>query len=130
VGDAAAAAGPAGPSNGTPNGTPNAIPLRIREIEFELVSGSPLAMLALAERWRKRFGLILDSRTKAERGDGLAEGSAFPPLRKARLPAYPRHASALDAFGAVLDECLDQVGRNAIGLVDGDPALRVDHVHQ
>jgi inorganic triphosphatase YgiF len=31
---------------------------RIREIEFELISGSTAAMLALAERWRKRFGLI------------------------------------------------------------------------
>jgi len=142
VGDAAVPAGPAG-SPGGPAGeaaglapqrslerSPNAVPLRICEIEFELVSGSPLAMLALAERWRKRFGLILDPRTKAERGDLLAEGSPFPPLRKGRAPAYPRAASAREAYGAVLDECLDQIGRNAIGLVDGDPVLRVEHVHQ
>jgi triphosphatase len=128
VGDAVASAAPA--ASAGPEGSPNAAPLRICEIEFELVSGSPLAMLGLAERWRKRFGLILDPRTKAERGDGLAEGSRFPQLRKGRLPSYSRRASALDAFGAVLDECLDQVGRNAIGLADGDPALRVDHVHQ
>jgi triphosphatase len=42
---------------GGDNGTP---PQRIHEIEFELISGSPVAMLALAERWRKRFGLIQD----------------------------------------------------------------------
>jgi len=30
----------------------------------------------------------------------------------------------------VLDECLAQITRNAIGLIDGDPAQRVEHVHQ
>ena len=117
-----------GPEEAT--GGPPEAPLRLCEIEFELVSGSPLAMLELAERWRKRFGLILDPRTKAERGDRLADGLRFAAVRKGRSPAYPGDASVLDAFCAVLDECLDQIGRNAIGLVDGDPALRVEHVHQ
>jgi inorganic triphosphatase YgiF len=103
---------------------------RIREIEFELTSGSVIAMLALAERWRKRFGLIYDPRSKAERGDRLAEGSPFPPLRKARLPVYGADSTATEAFGAVLDECLAQITRNAIGLAEGDPDLRVEHVHQ
>ena len=49
--------------------------LRVTELEFELVSGSPAAMLALAERWRQRFGLLYDPRSKAERGDLLAEGT-------------------------------------------------------
>lgn len=103
---------------------------RIREIEFELISGSTTAMLALAERWRKRFGLIYDPRSKAERGDRLAEGSPFPPLRKASQPSYSDEATATEAFGAVLDECLAQITRNAVGLIEGDPALRVEHVHQ
>ena len=102
----------------------------IREVEFELVSGSIAAMLALAERWRKRFGLIYDPRSKAERGDQLADGSAFPPLRKGTRPTYPEDASASEAFGTVFDECLAQVTRNAIGLAEGDPGLRVEHVHQ
>lgn len=104
--------------------------LRLREVEFELVSGSAVAMLALAERWRARFGLVLDPRTKSERGDGLADGAPHPPLRKAGAPAYVREATPVGAFGAVVDECLAQVTRNGIGLVDGDPALRADHVHQ
>lgn len=104
--------------------------LRLCELEFELLSGSVQAMLAMAERWRKRFGLIVDPRSKGERGDRLADGVPFPPLRKARVPGYRRDASAIEAFGAVLDECLDHIVRNAIGLVDGDPALRVEHVHQ
>lgn len=103
---------------------------RIREIEFELLSGSATAMLALAERWRKRFGLIYDPRSKAERGDRLAEGSPFPPLRKANQPNYADDALAIEAFGSVVDECLSQITRNAIGLIEGDPTLRVEHVHQ
>lgn len=103
---------------------------RIREIEFELVSGSPVAMLGLAERWRERFGLVYDPRSKAERGDRLAEGLPHPPLRKAGRPAYDGDATAAQAFGAVLDDCLAQINHNAIGLIEGDPALRVEHVHQ
>jgi len=103
---------------------------RIREIEFELTSGSTTAMLGLAERWRKRFGLVYDPRSKAERGDRLADGSPFPPLRKASLPSYSQHATATEAFGTVLDECFAQITRNAVGLIEGDPALRIEHVHQ
>ena len=104
--------------------------LTLSEIEFELVSGSPMAMLALAERWRKRFELIYDPRSKAERGDGLAEGERYPPVRKARPMVYSRDATAIEAFGVVIDECLAQITRNAVGLVDGDPGRRVEHVHQ
>ena len=104
--------------------------LPIREIEFELVSGSPVALIGLAERWRKRFGLIYDPRSKAERGDRLADGNAYPPLCKAGLPRYDDDATASEAFAAVLDECLAQITHNAIGLVEGAAAQRVEHVHQ
>jgi triphosphatase len=103
---------------------------RIREVEFGLASGAIAPMLALAEKWRKRFGLIYDPRSKAERGDQLAGGSPFPPVRGAGRLAYGDHATASEAFGAVIDECLAQITRNAIGVADGDPALRVEHVHQ
>jgi inorganic triphosphatase YgiF len=103
---------------------------RIREVEFELLTGSPVAMLAMAERWRRRFGLVYDPRSKAERGDRMAQGERFPPVRKAARPEYAADADALQAFSAVIDECLSQVTRNAIGLLEGDPARRVDHVHQ
>ena len=103
---------------------------RICEVEFELCTGSAAALLALAERWRKRFGLVYDPRSKAERGDRLAQGSPHPPVRKAAPIAYARHASAREACVVVLDECLAQLTRNAIGLCAGDPLLRVEHVHQ
>jgi len=56
---------------------------RIREVEFELISGSTAAMLALAERWRKRFGLIYDPRSKASGGTGSRKA------RHSRLCARP-----------------------------------------
>lgn len=59
-----------------------------------------------------------------------ADGKRLPPIRKAERPTYSRHASASEALGAVLDECLAQVTLNAIGLLQGDPALRIDQVHQ
>ncbi|NCT83107.1 MAG: CYTH and CHAD domain-containing protein [Comamonadaceae bacterium] len=102
----------------------------LREIEFELVSGSPLALLGLAERWRRRYGLVLDPRNKAQRGLGLAAGLADPPLRKAQPARYDADAGALDAFGAICDECLDHLGRSVIGLAEGDAGLRAEHVHQ
>ena len=103
---------------------------RILEVEFELSSGSTTALLALAERWRRRFGLIYDPRSKAERGDLLAQGVPHAPLRKAVQPRYSRHASAIEAFGVVIDECLAHITRSAIGIIDGDSRLRVEHVHQ
>lgn len=102
----------------------------LREIEFELVSGSVAAMLELAERWRKRFGLVYDPRSKAERGDCLASGSPSAPLRKAQRTGYPHDATPAQASGAVVDECLAHITRNAVGIVDGDPAVRVEQVHQ
>jgi inorganic triphosphatase YgiF len=103
---------------------------RIRELEFELVSGESVAMLALVERWRKRFDLIYDPRSKSERGDRLAQGLPLPPLRKAVRPDYPDTALADEALGVVVDECLAQITRNAVGLIEGDTTNRVEHVHQ
>jgi triphosphatase len=104
--------------------------LPVREIEFELVSGSLLAMLRLVERWRMRFELVYDPRSKAERGDRLADGTPHPPPRKAGRPSYERDATPTAAFAAVLDECLAHISHNSIGLIEGDPAQRVEHVHQ
>ncbi len=51
-------------------------------------------------------------------------------MRKAERPTYASDAPARVAFGAVLDECIDQITRNAIGVCEGDPELVVEHVHQ
>jgi inorganic triphosphatase YgiF len=104
--------------------------LRLHELEFELVSGSTTAMLALTQRWRQRYGLVFEPRTKAERGDRLAEGSDQPAVRRARPAQLGTEADALQAFVPIVDECLDQITRNAHGLAMGDPDLAAAHVHQ
>ncbi|MEX8495640.1 CYTH domain-containing protein [Sphaerotilus sp.] len=48
--------------------------LPVWEIEFELVRGAPAGLLSLAYLWTEAFGLWLDVRSKAERGDRLARG--------------------------------------------------------
>lgn len=103
---------------------------RVRSLEFTLASGDAGAMMALAQRWQKRFSLVLDPREIAARGDRLAQGQVWPPVRKAALPNYPPDADAAQALGAVMDECLSQVLHNAFGLIEGDPGQRVEHVHQ
>lgn len=103
---------------------------KLSQIEFRLLGGSMEGAIALARRWQRRHDLVLDPRGIAERGDRLADGVLHLPIRKAALPRYDRHAAALAAFVAVFDECFAQIGRNAVGLVDGDPAARVEHVHQ
>ncbi|RPH64458.1 MAG: CYTH and CHAD domain-containing protein [Burkholderiales bacterium] len=90
--------------------------LRVCELEFELLSGSPAAMLALAERWRARLGLVVDPRSKAERGDALADGRSPAAPRKAMPVALRRKVDVADAWRAVLDECLAQILGNAVGL--------------
>jgi inorganic triphosphatase YgiF len=90
--------------------------LRVCELEFELLSGSPAALFALAERWRARFGLIVDPRSKAERGDALAEGRAPASPRRATPVRLRRKVGVGEAWRSVLDECIAQIVVNAIAL--------------
>lgn len=61
--------------------------LALCELELELRSGEPAALLALADDWVARHGLWLDTRSKAERGEDLARGPAsVAALREARRP--------------------------------------------
>ncbi|MGB4011766.1 MAG: CHAD domain-containing protein [Zwartia sp.] len=47
--------------------------LPISEVEFELKRGHLEAVFEVGRTWQQRFGLILDFRSKAERGDRLAQ---------------------------------------------------------
>jgi inorganic triphosphatase YgiF len=47
--------------------------LPISEVEFELKRGQLAAIFDLGRSWQQKFGLILDFRSKAERGDRLAQ---------------------------------------------------------
>ncbi|MEY2875561.1 MAG: hypothetical protein RLZZ373_2932 [Pseudomonadota bacterium] len=92
--------------------------LPVWEIEFELVSGPAEGLLSLAYLWTEAFGLWLDVRSKAERGDRLARRLAHgepPAIRSvdAALP-WPRQvATALAPVLALASEVADDLASSA-----------------
>ena len=111
------------------------------ELEFELVSGPPQALLALAGRWAQRHGLLLDVRSKSELGHTLAAGldgsppTPARPLRRAghltttarplhraghlTTTARPLHRAAAADCGALLAQALRPVLANASQIAAG-----------
>ena len=134
------------------------VELPISEIEFELKRGQLAAVFTLGKKWQQAHGLILDARSKSERGDRLALLNAelktiseqkeerqessrrqaiaqFWAARTAEdISLHPKiHAQA--ALAAVSAECLDQIIRNAAVLAEVDTAGiyqagGAEHVHQ
>lgn len=102
--------------------------LPIAELEIELKRGAPAAVLEIARRWIERHALVLELRSKAERGDRLARGDAVAPPRKAVAPKLERSHSEGEAFAATVAACLEQILGNAATVVDGGHGP--DHVHQ
>ena len=88
------------------------------EIEFELLSGPPQALLRLAARWAARFGLVLDVRSKSERGHRLALGQHSSPPTRARPLKLARRAAPGTALAAMLGNALGQVLANASPLAE------------
>ena len=58
------------------------------ELEIELLSGAPQAVILAADAWVARFGLWLDTQTKAHRGDRLAR-QVLPMPDRPVAPASP-----------------------------------------
>ncbi len=102
--------------------------LPVCELEIELVSGSPLAVVDTARRWSRRHGLWLDTRSKAERGDLLARGETMAPARKAGEVALSGAMSLEQGRRAGLLSCLEQISVNASQVASG--AFDDEHVHQ
>ncbi len=99
------------------------------EMEFELKGGDPAALAALAARWAARFGLTLDIRTKAERGDRLACGLRLGAPVKALPLALPGDVDSPTALRAVIGNCLKQVLGNASDIVH-EQDTAPEHLHQ
>jgi inorganic triphosphatase YgiF len=100
----------------------------ICELEMELKQGTPAALLALAARWVQRFGLVLDVRSKSERGHLLAAGQAFSPAARLRPLVLADGIGAPQALSAMLQAALQPVLGNASVLAEG-PA-EAEHLHQ
>lgn len=135
-----------------------ALRLPVSEIEFELISGQPQAMFLLGLKWLSTHGLILDLRSKAERGTTLAalakrlaslgdlDDAATVAARAKAVASYwsPRGAGPIQlrrdmtceqALCAVTMECLQQMARNAAVLCEIDTAEhyragKPEHTHQ
>jgi inorganic triphosphatase YgiF len=102
--------------------------LAVCELEFELLSGPPQALIALAARWVARHGLWLDVRTKSERGHRLARGLATVPAVRASAVPLDKSATPGAAFGAIVRAALAQILPNAAELASGSG--QADHLHQ
>jgi inorganic triphosphatase YgiF len=102
--------------------------LPVHELELELLSGDASALLAHAHGLVSRLPLSLDLRSKAERGERLAQGQTQRPAAKSTplrlLPAMQPG----EALRAMLLNTFAQVAGNAsqVGCGDNGP----EHVHQ
>jgi inorganic triphosphatase YgiF len=132
--------------------------LPISEIEFELLTGKLAAVFELGRKWQHAHGLILDARSKSERGDQLAilaqkltSIESLPedmqaPARSTAIAQFwsPRGAMSIkldadmnaeQALATVTLECLEQITRNAAVLAEVDTAGickagNAEHIHQ
>ncbi|MDM0075917.1 CYTH and CHAD domain-containing protein [Variovorax sp. J2P1-59] len=98
------------------------------ELEIELKHGSPQSMLELAQRWRNRYALWLDTVSKSARGERLAKGIQHGPPTKAVQPSLESDPSGPEVFRAVLNTCLAQILPNASEVAAG--SQDAEHVHQ
>ncbi|HEX6704226.1 MAG TPA: CYTH and CHAD domain-containing protein [Albitalea sp.] len=102
--------------------------LPLCELEIELVSGSPRAVIATARRWVLRHQLWLDLRSKAERGHLLASGQTMAPVAKAGDVDLADAMAPAQGRRAVLLSCLQQIGANGSQVASG--TYGDEHVHQ
>ena len=102
--------------------------IAVCELEIELLGGASRAVIDTARRWLLRFGLWLDGRSKAERGDLLARGETMAPARLAAPVHLEAAMAAVAAWQAVLRNCAAQILANASQIASGEHAA--DHVHQ
>jgi inorganic triphosphatase YgiF len=98
----------------------------IQELELELKSGRPEALLALALELGKTVPLWPFDRSKAERGSCLANDVPSMPA-KSKFPSLDRGLPLADAWKLIATHCLRQLSANLQGIsYDSDP----EYLHQ
>lgn len=100
----------------------------IAEVEFELKSGAPTAVYAVAMAVAEAVPVRLARRSKAERGYALVARTVPPTgARKAEHPAIDPAGTVEAAIAVILREGLLHVLDNEAAVTGGDPG---DGVHQ
>ncbi|MGC4062670.1 MAG: CYTH domain-containing protein [Aquabacterium sp.] len=95
----------------------------VRELEIELVSGHPMAVIDAGRDWVRRHGLWLDTQTKAHRGDRLAwqaalagtadaAGAQGGHVTPAKPPKVAADATPRQIWQARLESCLAHITGN------------------
>ncbi|WP_411885570.1 CHAD domain-containing protein [Polaromonas sp. YR568] len=87
------------------------------EVELELKSGTVDDVFALALLLVERHPLVLDNRSKAERGGRLAQGTALPPPAKAATPDVPQGDDARAAARTAVEAALAHWQANEAGFL-------------
>lgn len=102
--------------------------VKVCEVEFELMHGSSATLLEVAQRWMERFGLLLDARSKSDRGYRLAIGQTTVRPAKARPLHLLAPSTPQQSFVAMLNNTLAQILPNAGQIQDGQ--FEPEHLHQ
>lgn len=101
----------------------------VAELEIELKRGQARAVLEVARQWAvERFGLTLELRTKALRGDLLARELLCAPVAESHGIHWTGDMSRDDALHVLLRECLEPVVGNASQIASG--RHQAEHLHQ
>ncbi|HJV71020.1 CHAD domain-containing protein [Ideonella sp.] len=101
---------------------------RVCELEYELVEGRLADLVRQAAEGVARHGLWLDTVSKAERGELLAQGRAVPAPVRFAAPALTRDADGATVWRAALASGAAMLLPNASALAAGSPDP--EHVHQ
>ncbi len=93
----------------------------ITEVEFEMIKGSPVAMLDRVAALAERFDMSLRYATKAQRGYALARPSLRPKPTKAGKVSLPPDLTVGEAFQHIVGEALSQLYANRAPTLAGEP---------
>lgn len=107
---------------------PSAPPIPVCELEIELCSGRPGAVLLMAARMIRRFRLSVETRSKAERGVMLARGDTQNTATRAFSPRMDMRWSDQLIVRSIIGSCSDQVLRNQSTLISH--GMDEDVLHQ
>ncbi len=101
----------------------------VAELEIELKQGDPRAVLEVAREWAiGQFGLTLELRTKALRGDLLARGEAAAPAQASAPAMWRAGQTQAQALATLLKSVVEPVMGNASQILTG--IHQPEHLHQ